>query len=126
MSYHGSQKLFAWFGGYGIDGTAGFFDKIGIPLPKLSVYLAGGTEFFGGILLAIGLATRPTATLLAFTMFVACFTVHSSAFGAANNGMEYPLTLAVVSLAYVFTGSGKLAIGRLIPGSCPCLRGWLC
>ena len=84
MSYHGSQKLFAWFGGYGIDGTAGFFDKIGIPLPKLSVYLAGGTEFFGGILLAIGLATRPTATLLAFTMFVACFTVHSSAFGAAN------------------------------------------
>jgi putative oxidoreductase len=116
MFYHGSQKLFAWFGGYGVEGTAGFFAKLGIPLPKLNVYMAGGTEFFGGILLALGLATRPAATLLTFTMLVACFTAHRSAFGAANDGMEYPLTLAAVSLSFALTGPGKLAVGRLIPG----------
>ena len=47
--YHGGQKLFGIFGGYGIEGTAGFFASIGIPFPTLSVYLAGGAEFFGGI-----------------------------------------------------------------------------
>jgi putative oxidoreductase len=115
MFYHGSQKLFAWFGGYGVEGTAGFFQQLGIPFPKLNVYMAGGTEMFGGILLALGLATRPAATLLTFTMLVAVMTAHRSAFGAANGGMEYPLTLAIISLGYALTGPGKLAVSNFIP-----------
>ena len=47
--YHGSQKLFGWFGGHGIGGTAGWMESMGIPYPMLSAVLAGGTEFFGGI-----------------------------------------------------------------------------
>ncbi|MFG0250610.1 MAG: DoxX family protein [Phycisphaeraceae bacterium JB051] len=115
MFFHGTQKLFGWFGGYGVDGTAGFFQQLGIPFPKFNVYMAGGTELFGGILLALGLATRPAATLLTFTMIVAIVTAHRSAFAAANGGMEYPLTLAVVTLGYAIAGPGKLAVGNLIP-----------
>ena len=49
MIYHGSQKLFGWFGGYGIEGTAGWMASQGIPFPVLSTTLAGSAEFFGGL-----------------------------------------------------------------------------
>lgn len=109
MTFHGSQKLFGWFGGYGIEGTAGFFEKLGIPFPTLNVYLAGGAEFFGGLLLIVGLFTRPMAAILAFTMFVAAFTAHRGAFALSQGGMEYALTLAVVSLGIALFGAGRLS-----------------
>src|ERR671917_241579 len=74
MLYHGSQKLFGWFGGYGIEGTAGWMASQGIPFPVLSTALAGGAEFFGGLALLLGLLTRPAAVALAFTMLVAAWT----------------------------------------------------
>mgnify|MGYP006430465649 CR=1 FL=1 len=62
MAAHGSQKLFGSFGGYGLQGTAGFFENsLGMKPGILFAALAGGTEFFGGLLLIIGLATRPAA-----------------------------------------------------------------
>lgn len=112
MIYHGSQKLFAWFGGYGVQGTAGFFESLGIPLPTLSVYLAGGAEFFGGIALILGLATRPFSAALTFTMLVAAFTAHSG-FGAQNGGMEYPLVLAAVTAGLFFLGAGRLSLDHV-------------
>lgn len=114
--YHGSQKLFGWFGGYGVSGTAGFFAQIGIPMPRLSVYLAAGTEFFGGIVLILGsgLLGRAVATIMAFNMAVAIATVHLHAFGTQNKGMEFPLTLGVVCLALAFTGFGQLTLVGLL------------
>ncbi len=107
--FHGAQKLFGWFGGHGIEGTAGFFEQLGIPFPTLSVVAAGGAEFFGGLALLLGLGARGAAAILAFTMLVASFTAHSG-FGAAGGGMEYPLTLAIVSLGLALTGPGRLTI----------------
>ena len=66
--FHGSQKLFGWFGGYGIAGTAGFMETIGIPFPTLSALLAGVTEFAGGIILLLGTGTRIAAIPMAFTI----------------------------------------------------------
>lgn len=116
MFYHGSQKLFGWFEGHGFEKTVSGFHSMGFPMPKLMAALAGGAECFGGILLAIGLATRPAALLIFFTMMVASFKVHGSAFSSAKGGMEYPLTLGLVALGILLIGPGKLAASRLIPG----------
>jgi putative oxidoreductase len=112
--FHGSQKLFAWFGGHGLSGTAGFMEQIGMPLPAVSAFLAGAAEFFGGLALLLGLGTRLAVLPLVFTMLVASFVVHGGAFSAQQGGMEYPLTLAIVSAGLGLTGGGRLTVTALL------------
>jgi putative oxidoreductase len=114
--FHGSQKLFGWFGGYGIAGTAGFMESIGIPFPTFSTILAGVTELGGGIVLLLGTGTRIAAIPMAFTMLVAIATVHRSGFNAQSGGMEYPLTLGVVLVALALMGPGHFTANRLFNG----------
>lgn len=109
FAFHGAGKLFGWFGGYGIEGTAGFFESLGIPFPVLSVVVAGATEFFGGLLLITGFGMRLVAAPLAFTMLVASFTAHGGAFSSQAGGMEYSLTLAVAAAALGLLGPGRFA-----------------
>ena len=91
---HGAQKLFGWFGGYGLEGTAGWMESIGLEPGLLMAAMAGSAEFFGGLLLIIGLLVRPAALMLAITMAVAIITVHlSNGFFLANNGYEFGLAL---------------------------------
>ena len=61
---HGAQKLFGMFGGGGLSGTAAFFDKIGYSPGSVLAPVVGSVELFGGLLLAIGLFTRPVAAIL--------------------------------------------------------------
>jgi putative oxidoreductase len=68
---HGAQKLFGWFGGYGLTGTAGWLESIGLAPGLLMALLAGGAEFFGGLALILGLLTRPAAFALSIAMLVA-------------------------------------------------------
>ena len=112
--YHGGQKLFGLFGGGGFSSTVDAMGGMGMPLPTLSALAAGSAEFFGGIALILGLLTRFSSASFAFTMLVASFAVHGSAFGAQNGGMEYPLTLAMVSLAIALTGPGSFALDRVV------------
>ena len=67
---HGAQKLFGWFGGYGLEGTGQWLASIGLEPGYLMALLAGGAEFFGGIALIIGLLTRPAAAVTAFAMLI--------------------------------------------------------
>lgn len=62
-----------------LDRTAGFFESLHLPLPKLNAVLAGSTECFGGVLLALGLFARPVAVPLSFTMIVAYATADPDA-----------------------------------------------
>jgi len=110
--FHGSQKLFGLFGGYGIEGTAGWMESLGIPFPVASTIAAGSAELIGGAALVTGFGQRLLAAPLAFTMLVAAFTAHAGAFDASAGGMEYPLTLAVVVAALGLLGPGRLALGR--------------
>jgi putative oxidoreductase len=107
---HGAQKLFGWFGGYGLDGTAGWMASIGLEPGMLMASLAGGAEFFGGLLLIIGLLVRPAALVLAATMVVAIVSVHlQNGLFLANNGYEFGLALLVITVGLVFRGAGSLS-----------------
>lgn len=112
---HGAQKLFAWFGGYGLEGTGQWMDSIGLSPGYLMALLAGGAEFFGGLTLIIGLLVRPASAVLAFAMLIAIFSVHiGNGLFMSNNGYEFGLALLAVSVSLVFSGAGRASIDRAI------------
>jgi putative oxidoreductase len=112
---HGAQKLFGMFGGYGIAGTAQYMESLGLAPGHLMAILAGGTEFFGGLALIIGLLTRPAALGLTFLSLVAIFSVHiHNGLFMTNNGYEFALALLGGSVAVLIEGAGKLSADRVI------------
>ena len=111
FAVHGAQKLFGWFGGYGLEGTGQFFGSLGLEPGLLMALLAGAAEFFGGLALVAGLLVRPAAAALAFTMVIAIFAVHwSKGFFAAAGGYEYALALFAASLSLLFSGAGRYSL----------------
>ena len=115
---HGAQKLFGWFGGYGLEGTGQWMASIGLQPGMLMAALAGSAEFFGGLALVLGLLTRPAAALTAFTMLVAIFSVHiGNGFFMSNNGYEYGFVLLVASLSLLVSGGGRLSLDRRLSAS---------
>jgi len=111
---HGAQKLFGWFGGYGVDATGQFFAaKLG--LPTSFALIAGLIEVFGGLALAVGFLTRPAAALVFALMAVAIVWVHLPiGYFWMTGGLEYPLMWALVALAFVFRGGGAYSLDALI------------
>jgi putative oxidoreductase len=112
---YGAQKLFAWFGGYGLEGTGQWMASIGLEPGYLMALMAGSAEFFGGLLLIAGLLTRPAAIVLALTMLVAIVTVHlPNGLFMANNGYAFGLALLAVSVSLAISGSGRFGIDNLV------------
>lgn len=112
---HGGQKLFSWFGGYGLEGTGQWMESIGLAPGYLMAMMAGSAEFFGGLLLILGLLTRPTALILSFTMIVAIISTHlSNGLFMTNNGYEFALSLLAITIALIFQGGGRLALDNTI------------
>src|SRR5262245_37504504 len=117
--FHGSQKLFGAFDGPGIEGFTKVLEGMDVPMPSVSAWLAGLSEFVGGVFLVLGTGMRIAIIPTIITMFVAVIKVHSSAFSAQHNGMEYPLTLGVVLIGLLLTGPGRITIGGLRGGGGP-------
>ncbi len=112
---HGSQKLFGWFGGYGLAGVGEWMESIGLAPGYLMALMAGSAEFFGGLALILGLLARPAAAVLAVTMLVAIASVHlANGFFMSNNGYEFALALLAISLAVLSEGAGKLSLDQRI------------
>jgi putative oxidoreductase len=112
---HGSQKLFGIFGGHGVEGTAGFFEQIGLRPGKLHAWAAGATEFFGGLLIALGLVTPIAAAGLIAVMTAAVLTVHiKNGFFATNQGYEYNLVLAAALFALAGIGAGQWSLDNAL------------
>ncbi len=117
---HGAQKLLGWFGGFGYDGTMGFFTrKMG--LPWLVAFLVIIGESLGALALIAGLLTRFTAAGFIVIMIGAIATVHwpqgffMNWFGQQQGeGFEYHLLVIAMSAALVITGGGKWALDSLI------------
>lgn len=115
LAAHGAQKLFGWFGGNGLAGTAQWLSSMDMEPGLLMAILAGGAEFFGGLALVLGLLTRPAALVAAFTMLVAIFSVHiSNGLFAADGGYEYALVLMVALLALAVQGGGSLSLDKAL------------
>ena len=115
LTAHGAQKLFAWFGGYGLEGTGQWMESIGLAPGFLMALLAGSAEFFGGLALILGALTRPAALVSAFTMLVAIFSVHASnGLFMSNNGYEFALSLLAITAALAIQGGGKLSLDKAI------------
>jgi len=108
--YHGQGKLFG-----GLDGFAGYLASMNVPLPKVAAFLAALSEFGGGLILLSGLAFRFTLPPVVFTMLVAAFKAHGGKFSGQEGGMEYPLTLAVITAALILTGPGTFGVDRFLP-----------
>ncbi len=111
LAAHGAQKLFGWFGGYGLAGTGGFFDSLGFRPGKLFALAAGLGEAGGGALVALGLLGPVGPALIVTAMLVAAYAVHwKNGFFAQTNGAELPLSYATTALAIAFTGPGAYAL----------------
>lgn len=112
---HGAQKLFGWFGGYGLGGTGQFFDSVGLHPGHALALLAGSAEFFGGLALVLGLLARPAAAALSFTMAVAILAVHAGhGFFLSGNGYEYALALLGASASLLLSGAGRWSIDAVL------------
>lgn len=112
---HGAQKLFGWFGGYGIKGTGGWFESMGMKPGALVALLAGLAELGGGLLLALGLLTPVGGILIALTMVIAIVKVHgANGYWSTQNGFEYNLAILVIGVALALTGGGQYALDALI------------
>lgn len=108
---HGWQKL------SGLEGVAQFLTSLGFTAPFWAYLVAGG-EFFGGVLLLIGLLTRLAALNIAVIMLVAIFKVHWANGLIGQGGFEYPLTLLAGAITLMISGGGKWSIDARLSGSC--------
>jgi putative oxidoreductase len=114
LAAHGAQKLFGWFGGGGLDGTAPIMEYMGFRPGRLQAALAGAAETFGGLFLAAGLLTPFAAAALFGVMIVAAGSAHWGKGFFLPAGFEYTLVLGAGALAIAFTGPGAFSLDRVL------------
>ncbi|QOZ44738.1 DoxX family protein [Bradyrhizobium sp. CCBAU 53340] len=106
---HGAQKLFGWFGGDPAK-TIVAFQAIGFKPADFFVDLTGSIEFVGGLLIAVGLLTRPAAAVCAGLLTVTIYVTSARGWSA----MEYSILWTTACLAITVLGGGRLSVDRLI------------
>lgn len=111
---HGAQKLFGWFGGFGLAGTGSFFDAVGYRPGRRMAALAGLAELTGGLLLALGLLTPLAAAIIIGTMTAAAAVHVANGLWVSNGGYETPMFYALTALGLAFTGPGSVSLDRLL------------
>jgi putative oxidoreductase len=112
---HGTQKLFGWFGGNGLEATAGGFEKLGLHPPKAQAALAGAAEAGGGLGLVAGVATPLSSAVLVATMLTAINRVHFKNGPWLNKGgYEYNAVLIAAALIIAELGPGKLSVDAAV------------
>ena len=112
---HGTQKLFGWFGGHGIEGTGGYFESLGLKPGKRHATAAGAAETLGGALLALGLLTPVAAATIAGTMVTAIRKAHAqNGPWVTNGGYEYNAVLIAAMAAVTDAGPGPLSLDSVL------------
>jgi putative oxidoreductase len=109
MIAHGYSKVFG-----GFSRVHDMVHRIGFP--GWTAYLVAGTEFFGGILIIVGLLTRFVAVAMLIDMFVAIWKVHFHNGLTGPGGYEFPLALSAIAFALIFFGAGPIALDGIRKG----------
>ncbi len=108
---HGAQKLFGWFGGYGVKGTGGFMESLGFRPGPMFAIAAGHGETGGGLLTALGLGGPIGPALIIMVMIVAILSVHApKGFWASNGGYELNTMNIAAALTLAFVGFGGFSL----------------
>lgn len=111
MAAHGAQKLFGWFGGYGLAGVGQYLESLGFRPGRTFALAAGATEFAGGLLTLLGLFGPVGPALMLSVMIVAAVSVHwQNGLFAMSNGIEVPLLYGVAGVALALTGPGAYSL----------------
>jgi putative oxidoreductase len=120
MFPHGAQKLLGWYGGFGFDGTMGFFTQT-MGMPWMVAFLVIIGESFGSVALLAGFLTRFTAASLGVIMLGAITMVHLPHGFFMNwsgkqqgEGYEYHLLVIGIAIALLVTGAGRWSADRMI------------
>lgn len=112
---HGTQKLFGWFGGHGLEGTGKFFESIGLRPGRRHATAAGAAEAGGGALIALGLFTPAAAATLIGVMATAIRKVHlKNGPWSTDGGYEYNLVLMAIVLALADVGPGDVSVDHVL------------
>ena len=112
---HGGQKLWGWFGGAGIDGTAGWLASLRLTPPRQWALLAGASEFGGGLLTLLGLLNPIGPFIAAGAMLTAWVKVHlGKPIWVSQGGAELPLTNLAILAAISLRGPGKLSLDKAL------------
>ncbi len=120
MFGHGAQKLFGWFGGYGLVGVGGFFEnQFRLRPGKFWAFLAGLSEAGGGLLLALGLLNPLGSVSIIAAMLIAIILAHWPRFWAQDGGLEYLLVLIAASLTVAISGPGAWSLDAALGISLP-------
>jgi putative oxidoreductase len=108
---HGTQKLFGWFGGPGLQGTEQMMGALEMRPTRANALAAGVSETAGGALLVAGAATPLAASTLIGTMLTAIRKVHQpQGVWAAQGGWEYNAVLIAALVALIDAGPGELSV----------------
>ncbi|MEV6421175.1 DoxX family protein [Streptomyces sp. NPDC051662] len=110
LASHGTQKLFGWFGGDGIDGTAQGFEAMGFRPGRPSAIASGLAEAGGGVLLALGLAVPAAGAAAAGGMAGAMSVRVPNGFFAQSGGFEYPAVLGWTAASIGLMGAGRYSL----------------
>jgi putative oxidoreductase len=112
---HGTQKLFGWFGGHGLDATAGFFESLGLKPGRKHATAAGAAEAGGGALMTLGFLTPAAAASLIGVMSTAIQKVHlSNGPWVSNGGYEYNLVLISIMVVLADLGPGHFSLDHAL------------
>lgn len=115
MAAHGAQKLFGWFGGYGLNATGEFMVQLGFPSGRAFASAASVGEIASGLLVALGLLGPIGPALMISVMIVAAVTVHlKNGVFATSNGIELPLLYGTGALAIALAGFGPFSLDALL------------
>ncbi len=115
---HGAQKVFGWFGGYGVSGTAGYFQNT-LGAPAILAYIGVFAELVTSILLLFGVSTGLAALIVIAQMLAAIYLSHAkdgffmNYFGqlpAGREGFEYNIVLIGLALVLLFAGAGRYSL----------------
>jgi putative oxidoreductase len=115
LAAHGAQKLFGWFGGYGLEGTGRLLEQLGFARGRQKALAAGLGEAGAGLLLAAGLLTPLAGAIVFAVMLVAAVSAHAKAgFFVTSGGYEYNVVLAASAISLAFIGAGAWSLDALL------------